>query len=63
VTNAPCPVRRCASFACDHCGAATPIRDARRGRLAPEGWPAVDLDLCPACYDDALESGILDQPA
>jgi hypothetical protein len=50
------------SFECDYCGADTPARDGIRARLEPEGWPAVNVDLCPACYEDAVASGVLDAP-
>jgi len=56
---APSASPTCSQFFCGHCDAPTLLDDLRRAfRNGPLG-PMV-VDLCPACYQDGMEVGILE---
>ena len=46
------------SFECDNCGEDTPAREGKRALLdGPLG--TVTVDVCPTCYQDGIDDGIL----
>jgi hypothetical protein len=59
----PDPIRpaspTCSQFFCDHCDAPTLLDDLHQAVLpGPSG--SVVVDLCPACYRDGMDDGILE---